>query len=289
MNLLPQHVDSGPDVVLYPIGGKIGRATSVSSLRTSRSHSRTACPNCDLINWCPAANVEGEGRKALADFAGKQYSLKRNKRLFHSGSPVKSLYVVRSGSMKTVNAEGRVTRFFIAGDMVGVCGISEGIYSCNAIALEDSIVCGISMDRLEDISRAIPPLRRHFYQVLSREMARAYDVSQLYNGKRGDRCLATFLLELSKRYAARGCSATHFSLRMTPEEIASHLGLTPQAINRAFARLDEEQLVAMRNDMVDIKNLAALQRIAGEPALRRSPFDRSETITLEGDSYTEAA
>jgi CRP/FNR family transcriptional regulator, anaerobic regulatory protein len=274
---------------VYPIGGKIGRATSVSSLRTSGSHPRTACPSCTLINWCPAANVDSKGRKALADFAGEQYSLKRNKRLFRSGFPVKSLYVIRSGSMKTVNAEGRVTRFFIAGDMVGVCGISEDIYSCNAIALEDSIVCGISMDWLEDISRTIPPLRRHFYQVLSREMARAYDIPQLYNGKRSDRSLATFLLELSKRYAARGCSATHFNLRMMPEEIASHLGLTPQAVNRAFARLDEEQLVAMRNGTVDIKNLAALQRTVGEPALRRSPFDRSETITFEGDGYTNAA
>ncbi len=45
----------------------------------------------------------------------------------------------------------------------------------------------------------------------------------------------------------------------------------------------------MRNETIDITNLAALQRIVSEPASRRGAFDRSETITLEGDAYPEAA
>ena len=79
----------------------------------------------------------------MGDFAGKQHPIKRDKYLYRGGSVVKSLYVIRSGSLKTIDTRGRVTGFFMAGDLVGASVISEGTYMCDAVALENSIVCGI--------------------------------------------------------------------------------------------------------------------------------------------------
>jgi len=53
---------------------------------------------------------------------------------------------------------------------------------------------------------------------------------------RAEQRLASFLLDLADRYAARGYSSSEFGLRMTREEIGCHLGLKLETVSRLFSR-----------------------------------------------------
>ena len=53
----------------------------------------------------------------------------------------------------------------MAGEIIGKDDISQGVHNCDAIALENSEVCNIPYNRLEDLSREVNGLQRHFHKV----------------------------------------------------------------------------------------------------------------------------
>ncbi len=81
---------------------------------------------------------------------------------------------------------------------------------------------------------------------------------------RAEERLATFLLNLSQRFVARGFSQVEFHLRMTREEIASYLGLKLETVSRLFSRLQEEGLIQVQGRAVKLLDLAALKKLVGQ-------------------------
>ena len=71
--------------------------------------------------------------------------------------------------------------------------------------------------------------------------------------------LATFLLNLSQRFAIRGYSASDFNLRMTREEIGSYLGLKLETVSRAFSKLQDETIISVENKHIQINDMDRLR------------------------------
>jgi CRP/FNR family transcriptional regulator len=86
-------------------------------------------------------------------------TIRRGEALYRGGDPFDNLYAVRSGSLKTSMAhrDGReqVTGLRIAGEALGLDGISEGVHACSAVALEDSSVCIVPYAALKRLCREI--------------------------------------------------------------------------------------------------------------------------------------
>ena len=78
---------------------------------------------------------------------------------------------------------------------------------------------------------------------------------------RAEQRLATFLLDLSSRYQLRGYSSTEFVLRMTREEIGSHLGLKLETVSRLFSRFDEEGLIEVHGRVIKLRDRIGLQQL----------------------------
>ena len=100
--------------------------------------------------------------------------------------------------------------------------------------------------------------------MLSREIVRDRGVMMLLGSMRAEERLATFLLNLSKRFTRRGYSASDFHLRMTREEIGSYLGLKLETVSRLFSRFQTDGLIEVQQKHVRIVDIAGLQ------ALRRN-------------------
>src|SRR5262249_34316212 len=153
-------------------------------------------------------------------------------------------YAVRSGFFKTcvVDGEGReqVTGFSMGGELLGMEGIGAGSYESAAVALEDSEVCVMPYALIEEIAAQGPAMQRRMNAVLAREIVRDHGVMMLLGSMRAEERLATFLLNLSRRFTARGYSPSEFHLRMTREEIGSYLGLKLETVSRLFSRFQEE-------------------------------------------------
>jgi len=134
---------------------------------------------------------------------------------------------------------------------------------CDAVALEDSDVCEIPFQDLEDLSRTVPGLQRHFNRLMSREIVREHGVMLLLGSMRAEERLAAFLLNLSQRYSACGYSGTHLNLRMTRQEIGSYLGLKLETISRALSRMQSDGLIHVDSKNLEIRDPKRLHEIIG--------------------------
>ena len=197
----------------------------------------------------------------------------KQRRLFahyFSGDSFQSLYAVRTGFFKTcVSAEdGRdqVTGFQMAGELLGLDGISTDRHSVDAVALEDSQVCVIPYGELEALSREFTDLQHQFHRIMSREIVRDHGVMLLLGSMRAEERLAAFLTNLTQRLKARGFSSSSLILRMTREEIGSYLGLKLETVSRTFSKFQDEGLLEVRQRQITILDQGGLQKIVNGTA-----------------------
>ena len=95
----------------------------------------------------------------------------------------------------------------------------------------------------ENAKRHHPLVRyRTLLKLMSRELVRDQGMMLLLGSMRSAGRLATFLLNLSQRLAARGFSAHDFHLRA--KSSAATLGLSLETVSRLFSRFQEEGAVA---------------------------------------------
>ena len=236
--------------------------TRISAQPATRKF-ETNCSNCNLRELCLPMRIGDEDMARVEQVVFARRRLKRGDSLFKAGDPFNALYAIRSGFLKTtvLNADGReqVTGFQMGGELLGLDGIGGGRYNGNAVALEDSEACVLPFAMLEELGREIPKIQRNLHSVLSREIVRDHGVMMLLGSMSAEERLATFLLNLSRRFTARGFSASDFHLRMTREEIGSYLGLKLETVSRLFSRFHDDGLIEVEQKHVRILDIPGLQ------------------------------
>ncbi len=226
---------------------------------------KVACSNCNLRELCLPVGLTQPQLSQLDTMVSNRRSIKRGEAVFHTGEPFKAVYAVRTGFFKTcVSAEdGRdqVTGFQMAGELLGLDGISTDRHACDAVALEDSQVCVIPYSQLEDLTREFSDLQHQFHKIMSREIVRDHGVMMLLGSMRAEERLAVFLLNLTQRLHARGFSSTALILRMTREEIGSYLGLKLETVSRTFSKFQEDGLLEVKQRDIRILDEAGLKAL----------------------------
>ncbi|MBL0121551.1 MAG: fumarate/nitrate reduction transcriptional regulator Fnr [Betaproteobacteria bacterium] len=226
---------------------------------------KVACANCNLREICLPAGLSDQDLEQLDAMVNLRRKIKRGETLYRSGETFDSIYAIRSGFFKSrvTYEDGRdqVIGFSMGGEILGMDGIGQGRHNCDAVALEDSEVCSIPYGRLEELSREISGLQRHFHKMMSREIVRESGVMMLLGVMRAEERIAAFLLNMSQRLGARGYSAMEFHLRMTREEIGSYLGLKLETVSRAFSRFHADGLITVDQKFVRIVDLQGLKNI----------------------------
>jgi CRP/FNR family transcriptional regulator, anaerobic regulatory protein len=223
------------------------------------------CSTCNLREICLPQGIAPDTR-TLDDMVLTRRRVKRGDILYRAGSGFESLYAVRTGFFKSSvtleDGRDQVTGFHMAGELLGMDGIGGDSHAADVVALEDSEVCVIPYQRLEE-----PSLQRQLHKVMSRELVRDQGVMTLLGTMRAEERLAAFLLGLSQRFTARGFSASEFHLRMTREEIGSYLGLSLETVSRLFSRFHDDGLVNVQQKHIRILDIAGLRGIMGRPAM----------------------
>lgn len=227
------------------------------------SNIRSSCATCSLRELCLPVGLNDQEIQVLGDIVSHKRKVARGSYLHRTGVKFQSLFAIRSGFFKTcvLEEDGRqqVTGFHMTGELLGLDAISSEMHTCDAVALEDSEVCEIPFARLEEISLVIPSLMRHFHKLMSREIVRDHGVMLLLGSMKAEERLASFLLNLSRRFVMRGYSENEFNLRMTREEIGSYLGLKLETVSRAFSKLQDENIITVDNKHIQINDITRLR------------------------------
>ncbi len=229
---------------------------------------RAHCAACSMRELCLPVGLSPSELRQLDDLIGKRVRLQKGEALYQDGDAFTALYAVRMGSLKTVvlSEEGheQVAGYHLLGDIIGLDGIATQHHGCQATALEQTEVCVLPFERLEELSASVPPLQRNLYRFLSREIARDHTTMLVLGSRRADQRLACFLLDLGERYRQRGYSSTEFVLRMTRNEIGSLLGMKLETVSRLFSRFQEEGVVQVQGRAVKLLDQPRLRQISGQ-------------------------
>jgi CRP/FNR family transcriptional regulator len=195
--------------------------------------------------------------------------LHRGDHLFRGGERFRSLYVVKTGSVKTYapSEEGgeQVLGFHLPGEIIGLDAIDKSCHACSAKVLETSAICEVPFQRFEELAATIPSLQHQMYRLLSKEIGQDADMLLLLGKKNAEERLAAFLTSMSSRLSKRGLSSTDFYLSMSRHEIGSYLGLAVETVSRLFTRFQEDGLLRVDRKHVEVLDLPALEMMAGAP------------------------
>ncbi|MCP1375267.1 helix-turn-helix domain-containing protein [Dyella lutea] len=212
-------------------------------------------------------------------FALHVHRLQKGAHLTYAGAPFRSLFLLTSGSAKATRpgADGReqVTRFYMAEDLLGLDALDAGVHPTSIRMLEYSVALEIPLPHLEQVGIDIHGLYVALIRKLSHEVEYEQQTLLLLGSARAEERLATFLLELGRRYAERGCSSSEYVLRMTREDIASYLGLKLETVSRGLSRLNRIGAVDVQGRSIHIRDPAQLERSAvwGREAVRSDRND----------------
>ncbi|WP_188981166.1 fumarate/nitrate reduction transcriptional regulator Fnr [Pseudomonas matsuisoli] len=232
-----------------------------------RTSHQAHCKDCSLASLCLPLSLELHDMDALDDIVKRGRPLKKNEYLFRQGDAFGSVFAVRSGSLRTFsvtdNGEEQITGFHLPSELVGLSGMDDERYPVAAQAMETTSVCEIPFERLDELALQLPQLRRQLMRVMSREIRDDQQMMLLLSKKTADERIATFLVNLSARFHARGFSANQFRLSMSRNEIGNYLGLAVETVSRVFTRFQQTGLIEAEGKEVHILDPIELCALAG--------------------------
>lgn len=229
------------------------------------SQLRTACATCGLHALCLPASIGAEDIQRLDDVVQSKRPLDTEQVLVAQGDRMRSLYVVRSGSFKTLVAnehgEPQVLGFHLPGEIVGIDALANDVHQCSVQALERSTVCEVPFDHLQSVARQVPGLQRQLMRVISREVVRDQEHLVMMGRKQAQERLAIFLKSLSDRYQRLRLDPATLNLTMSRADLANYLGLVVETVSRLFTRMADTGVLEVKRRTVRILDMQALTRL----------------------------
>lgn len=196
--------------------------------------------------------------------------------IYQAGEHFANLYMLNSGFVKIVglSPDGReqVVGLKFRGDWLGLDGIANGHYVCDAIAMDTGEVWTIRYDALIAACGKHPQLLTVLHEAMSREIGRDRDSLMSMCSLPADARVADFLRYWAESLAGRGLRTDQITLRMTRAEIGNYLGMTLESVSRALSKLARGNVIAFaekgRRDVQipDVHALSAFVQRCLEPA-----------------------
>jgi len=232
-----------------------------------RKQPQANCKDCSLSDLCLPLSLNMQDMESLDEIVKRGRPLKKGETLFRQGDAFSSVFAIRSGALRTFSVtdagEEQITGFHLPSELVGLSGMDTETYPVSAQALETTSVCEIPFERLDELSVLLPQLRRQLMRIMSREIRDDQQMMMLLSKKTADERIATFLINLSARFSARGFSANQFRLPMSRNEIGNYLGLAVETVSRVFTRCQASGLLEAEGKEVRILDSIRLCALAG--------------------------
>lgn len=234
--------------------------------KNSISQKPVSCESCSLNSICLPNGLSNEELAELEKSIDKTLKFKKKDSVFKAKGLQQGIYAVKSGAIKTTisnsNGQEQVLEFHLPGDLLGFDAFNSGEHTCDAVAIEDSLLCKISMEVFDDLCDRLPGMRRELIHQVGKEITHSQKQLFSLGQQQTDERFAVFLLELSQHYQSRGFSCKEFLLPMSRQDLANYLGMAVETLSRIISRLTEKGIFKIEKRMVFIEDHQALERLA---------------------------
>jgi CRP/FNR family transcriptional regulator len=240
-------------------------ASQQSNVLPSPARNNT-CANCRLQDICFVKALMSADQDKVEKVVKHRRPMSRGASLYEAGLALNSLYVVRTGSIKTytTDEEGneQITGFRMPGELIGLDAMATDVHGSSAQALESASVCELPYAKLVELAATVPDLLRQMMRHMSREIVHEEEHVNLLSKKDAEERLAAMLVALSARFAARGYANDSFNLSMSRADMGNYLGLALETVSRMLTRFQERGLIDVKRRLIEIRDIASLQRMA---------------------------
>ncbi|MGL4186054.1 MAG: fumarate/nitrate reduction transcriptional regulator Fnr [Thiotrichaceae bacterium] len=228
--------------------------------------SAVACNNCSLSELCLPRGLTRDELELLEKTIDKTTKIKKRDYLFHRDDTQSSIYAVKSGAIKTSlstpDGEEQILGFYLPGDLLGFDAFAHNRHTCDAQALDDSLVCELNMEHFQELCGKIASMRGQMLRQVGLEIEREHMLLLTLGQMRTEERLATFLSGLSERNRERGFSSSEFYLPMARHDLANYLGMAVETLSRMFSRLQEEKIITVQHRLIKIQDMQRLKQLA---------------------------
>jgi CRP/FNR family transcriptional regulator, anaerobic regulatory protein len=230
-------------------------------------HQRHVCESSSLCEVMALLRFEGSTGMPSRSQVFRHQRVRAGQSVFVMGQPFSGLYVVRSGSLKSVvthdDGTDNVISFHMKGDLLGCDGVYKKHYGCDAVALTDCEVIRLPAEDFFSLGRSCDAMEHMLYWAISREITREQLSYTVSHAPRSEVRVARFLLQQSEGFAAMGCSPRRFTLSMTRRDIGNYLSVTLETVSRALSMLNHLGIIEISNRDVTLTNMDALRSYEG--------------------------
>jgi len=227
---------------------------------------KAACKDCTLSELCLPLGLNDAEVGALDKAIKRRRMLKKGELLYRFGDPLRSLYAVKCGAVKTTglmeDGRAQVTGFYLPGELLGFDAINADEHPCSAEALEATEVCEIPFPDLELLAMQVPGLQHQLFKIMSREIVHEEQHLMMLGRMTAEERLATCLLSFSRRQARLGQSANKLHLSMSRQDIGDYLGLALETVSRLFSRFQEEGAISVQGRNIELLDKDCLKQLA---------------------------
>jgi CRP/FNR family cyclic AMP-dependent transcriptional regulator len=205
---------------------------------------------------------------ALHRLAGmaRPIAVRADAAVFRKGDPSRSLYVIDQGRVKiaTTSAEGReiVLNLLGPGAMFGeIALVDGGERTADAIATEPARLLALDRAELIPYLEANPRLMLHMLVVMAQRVrwvaSSLEDTAFLSLPARA----AKRLLLLAEQFGLETAEGLRLTVSLPQHEMARHLGVTRESVNRLFQDWLADGLIAIDRGVIVLRDLARLRAI----------------------------
>ncbi len=189
----------------------------------------------------------------------KSRTIKKNQVIYYEGDKGNGLYLVVSGKVKTIKLaeDGRelMTGIYAADDYLGINAmLSNEAYADTATALEDSLLCLIPKEQLEELLNLYPEVAREFIKLLANDIREKEDqlLQMAYNSVR--KKMAEALLRLQRQTGGE-------SFKIAREDLAAMAAMATETVSRTLSDFKAEGLIEKAGSTITITDLARLTKM----------------------------
>ena len=227
--------------------------------------SRHPCRGCEARGTAVCGVLDCE---RLAEFRtlGTKVSVKAGHLLFREGDPVTEVFTLTRGRLKLCkhlpDGHRQILGVLSSGDFLGVSVGDEHVFT--AEVLEDSELCCFPRDQFEKFLDEHPDMQQELYRMAAREFAVAELQLLSANGNTAAERLAGFLLFLVERAERVNAENSQvITLPMRRVDIADHLGLTKETVNRILSAFWAARMIRLQDArQVEILDRTTIQQLA---------------------------
>lgn len=217
-----------------------------------------------------------ERQRHQVETMAQMQEVKRGAPIYLTGDPSTRLYILKAGAVKIARrtSEGEaILALLHPGDVFGeLAMIDTGPRDHFAEAYEDSIVCAIDRDLLQQLIRTTPELGFQITKMMGQRVQRFQSRVEELLCKSAHARLAHALLELADGHGVSDTEGVLIPLRLSQTDLGRLVGLRRETINGILQEWREQGLVEADRRAIRLRNSDALKRIsAGTTASKSSP------------------